>query len=73
MTPEELCDILDLAVAHHHDVAESHGAESCNCFRVAFGEALIAKYGFSEEAMIAEQERRLHHVRAFNITMEQAT
>ena len=69
MTPNELYDVLDLACEQYHNVAKSHGVQRCNCFRDDFGKALIAKYGFNGDEMITEQERRLHHVRAFNVTV----
>ena len=51
MEAKEVCEILDLAVDKWHEVADEHNIKHCNCFRVEFGEALIAKYGISTEQM----------------------
>ena len=59
MTPDELVEIINLGVGKWHEVAKDHDFPACNCFRVAFAQVLIDKYGFSEEEMVAAWGRDL--------------
>ena len=41
MTQSEIADLIDIAVACWHEVAEEHEIKHCNCFREAFARKLI--------------------------------